>query len=285
MESLKDIKRRMSAVGSTQKITRAMKLVAAQKLRQTQAVANGGREYAEELHRVIERISKRLGERAPVMWRRSSSINCIDMLVITSDRGLCGSFNESLIYEVVEGIHEHKQHNIDVKIFSIGYKGYEYFKSKGYDVERISNNMGTEVAVRTAVSSIMVRFLYGESSGSYVAFNRSIKSASREITFWNLLPLYSQGVADEKAIEYLFEPERDLALDFFASEMLMSTVRQAIYESMASELSARVIAMSQATKNADDMITHLKWVYNKVRQEVITDELMDIVGGANAIMK
>lgn len=282
MKSLKEIRRRITAVRGTQKITNAMRLVAAAKIRAVEKKAIGGRDYAKEIHRSVQRISRRLGPRAPDMWRRPTVINCMDVLVITSDRGLCGGFNENLLRFLEDGCWEHECHNISVKIYVIGRKGWNYLKSRGYDVERIPSDGGREKIVRWAVNAMMLRFLAGDSAGGYVLFNRFVNARHYEITSWNMLPLYSHGGEREREIDYIFEPERDLALDFFASEMLMGTVRQAIFESEAAEQAARVVAMTGATKNADDMVNHLSGLYNRARQEEITAELMDVVGGAES---
>jgi len=283
MKSLKEIRRRIEVVRGTQKITRAMKLIAAARLKAAERAALGGRDYAIEIHRSVERISKRLGARAPEMWRRMPSLNCMDVLVVTSDRGLCGGFNENLLRFVEEGCREHECHNIPVKLYAIGRKGWIYFKNRGYDVELVPSDGGYDKISRWVVNAMMLRFLAGESAGGFVCFNRYISATRYEISSWNMLPLYSHGDELEKEIEYIFEPERDLALDFFASEMLMSTVRQSMLESKASEHAARIIAMTSASKNADDMVKHLTGLYNRARQEAITSELMDVVGGAEAL--
>ncbi len=285
MQSLKDLKRRIQTARDTRKIVRSMKLVSAAKLRGAQTAATKGRPYAMELHRVVQRISGRLGADAPEMWRRPSQIGCLDTLVITSNRGMCGGFNENLLRFVEWGCYEHEIHNIPVKLYVIGRKGLQFLKSSGYDVEHVPSDGGTEKMVRWVVNDMMLRFLSGESSGGFVVFNKYLSSTKYEVTSWNLLPLYTRSWGRHDDIEYLFEPERDLALDFFASEFLMETVRQAITESYAAEQVARIVAMSAATKNADDMIAHLTSLYNRARQEEITSELMDIVGGAEAISK
>ncbi|MBT3181522.1 MAG: ATP synthase F1 subunit gamma [Deltaproteobacteria bacterium] len=285
MQSLKDLRRRILATRDTLKIVRSMKLIAAAKLRGAQAAATKGRPYALELHRSVQRISGRLGADAPEMWRRPDHIGCLDTLVITSDRGMCGGFNENLLRFVEWGCYEHETHNIPVKLYVIGRKGRQFLKTSGYDVERVPSEGGTEKAVRWVVNNMMLRFLSGESSGGFVVFNKYLSSTKYEVTSWNLLPLYTRNWGRGDDVEYIFEPERDLALDFFASEFLMETVRQAIVESYAAEQVARIMAMSSATKNADDMIAHLTSLYNKARQEAITSELMDIVGGAEALGK
>lgn len=283
MPSLKDIRRRIIAVRNTQKVTRAMKLVAAAKLKRAQRAALEGRTFASELHKTAERVSRRLGARAPNMWRRPEALECIDVLVITSDRGLCGGFNENLIREVIDGIEEHLSHNIAVKLFAIGKKGYSHLASQGRDVETIATDVGMEETIDSVSKKITERYLGGKSSGCNVVFHRFLNAAQQEITFWNLLPLYVRGAESERNLEYLYEPEREEALRALAESEIRSTIRQALLESQASELAARMTAMDAATKNADDMIAHLTSVYNRARQEAITSELLDIVNGVEAL--
>ncbi len=283
ISSLKDIRRRIQAAQSTQKITRVMQLVATAKVRTAQNEAEAGRSYTKTLHDSVARISRRLGPRAPVMWRRATKIESMGVLVITSDRGFCGAFNESLLHAVEEGIEEHQAHNIGVKLFVIGRKGVQYLSGRGYDVEEVPFDGNASRTASWAVSRVIDRFCCDESAGSYVAFNRFVNMAHYEYTVWNLLPMYAHGDERERYLEYEYEPSRSLVLDYLCVEYLLGTVRQAILESRAAEYAARMIAMDGASKNADEMIAHLTSVYNRARQESITSELMDIVGAAEAL--
>ena len=283
MASLKDIKRRIHAVRGTQKVTRAMKLVAAAKLKRAQQTAVDAREYSSNLYKVAMRVSRRLGSRAPLMWRRPQKLNCLDLIVITSDRGLCGGFNENLLRLVEDGIQVTRGIGIDVKIFAIGKKGVRYFKKKGYDFESPAENMSDEEVVSWLTKRTMERFEKGESAGSNIAFNRFISASKQEVEFWNLLPLQKRGSLLERNLEYLYEPVREEALDNLCISTVMGSLRLVLLESRAAELAARMLAMDNATKNADDMISHLTFVYNRARQESITSELMDIVSGAEAL--
>lgn len=282
MESLKDIRRRIASARGTRKMTKAMKLVATAKLRVAQKAAQDGRHYAVSIRDTIARVSQHLGPRAPLMWRRPEQINCIDTVIITSDRGFCGGFNEILLRALEEGIQEHVAHNIGVKLYAIGAKGFRYLKNRGYDVEEVPRGGDGDVT-HWVVERMIERFCSHSSAGGYVGFNRFIKVTDQEPTFWNLLPLYKFGVEKVRHMEYLYEPERIATLNYICVEMLASTIRQSLLESRAAELAARMISMDNATRNADDMIAHLTVQYNKARQEAITSELMDIVGGAEAL--
>ncbi len=283
MGSLKEIKRRISAARGTQKITHAMKLVSAARLRAAQNAALEGRAYADELTQAVVRISKRLGPGAPSLWRRPARLDALDALVITSDRGFCGSFNENLLRNVHEGARLHEEHNIKIKMLVIGKKGAQYLEEKGYDVFRINDKDGIEVAVSEASEVMGDRFVTGETSGGVVCFNRFLSTSKYEPEIWDLLPLFSRGQGEERSLEYKYEPSKEEALNFFAKRIISTTIRQAILESKVSELAARIVAMTSASKNASDMIAHLTGLYNKARQENITLELLDVVGGANAL--
>ncbi|MFH1830138.1 MAG: ATP synthase F1 subunit gamma [Pseudomonadota bacterium] len=283
MASLKDIRHRIDAAKNTQKVTKAMKLVAVAKLKRAQMMAQEGRIYSSAVYDSVTRVSRRLGARAPGLWRRPRTLDVIDLIVITSDRGLCGGFNENLLRVAEDGIADHISHNIDVKIYVIGKKGYKHFLKHGYDPELVTMDGDRDAKIAEMVEMVCNRYLSGKSSGCNLGFNRFVTAAKQEITFWNLLPLYHIGSKTERHLEYLYEPGREEALHALSRESLKSTLKQAMLESDASELAARMSAMDGATKNADDMIAHLTSVYNRARQEAITSELMDIVNGAEAL--
>jgi len=283
MSSLKQIRRRIQAVRSTQKLTRAMKLIAAARVKRSEREVLEARPYTTELHGVVSRISRRLGDRAPKMWSRPLSLNTLDLLVITSDRGFCGGFNENLLSEIIEGYEEHITHNIGINFYVLGRQGVGYLKARGHEVIEVPAEGGDSGIINWVLSGMIERYYDGTSAGGHVCFNRFASSSHYEPTFWNLLPLFERGTDKERHMEYLYEPDRQNTLDYLCIEMLTSSIKQALLESRASELVARLMAMDGATKNADEMIAHLNAEYNKRRQEAITSELMDIIGGAEAL--
>lgn len=283
MMSLKDIRHRIEAVRNTQKVTRAMKLISVAKLRRAQIMAQEGRVYSSAIYDTVTRVSRRLGVRSPGLWRRPKRLDVIDLIIITSDRGLCGGFNENLLRAVEEGIIDHISHNIEVKVYVIGRKGYRYLSQRKYEPELLSLEGDPEKKIAEIVELMCDRYLNEESSGCNLGFNRFVSAARQDITFWNLLPLYHIGSQKERHLEYIYEPVREDVLYALSRELLINSIKQAMLESNASELAARMSAMDGATKNADDMIEHLTSVYNKVRQESITSELMDIINGAEAL--
>ena len=283
MASLKDIRRRIGAVRGTQKVTRAMKLVAAAKLRRAEMTARDARAYAAELHDAAMRVSARLGPRAPALWRRPTSFEGLDLVVITSDRGLCGGFNENLLRLLSEGISVAADHGIRSKLYVVGRKGVRYARARNYDLEAVPAELGAEAAAGWIAGRILARYRAGESAGANLLFNRFVSTVRYEPVFWNLVPLHRRGDPKVRNLEYLCEPAREEALEALAVASVRGTLAQAMLESTAAELAARMAAMDNATRNADEMIAHLTFVYNRARQETITRELIDIVGGAEAL--
>jgi len=283
MASLKDIRRRIGAVRGTQKVTRAMKLVAAAKLKRAQQDALDARAYAYDLHDAAMRISMRLGPGAPRDVEEAGSIECVDVVVVTSDRGLCGGFNENLLRQLEGGIADVEDHAIATKLFVIGRKGVRYCRAKGFDMEAVPVDGGDPAAASWIIERVLGRYGRGESAGANLLFNRFTGSAGYEPVFWNLVPLFRRGTGPDRFMDYIYEPDRADFLDSLARASLRATLTQAMLESRGAELAARMAAMDSATRNADDMISHLTFVYNRARQESITRELIDIVGGAEAL--
>lgn len=285
MQSLKIIRRRIQSVRNTQKVTRAMKLVAAARLKRAQREAIEAREYTEGLHGMIKRISMRAGPEAPPLMRRRKDIKNLDVLILTSDRGLCGGFNENLLIRVLDGVEEHASHGIDVNLFVVGKKGWQYLKRRYSKVERMMRaDDENDAAFAGRTTAILTkRFLSYESDGAFIALNRFYSAARQEPTFWDFLPLHWRGRTPDRLLDYTYEPGRDIARDSLMRRMLARSIEQAMLESAAAEFAARMLAMDNATRNADEMISHLTLEYHKARQSSITAELLDIVGGAEAL--
>ena len=285
MQSLKIIRRRIQSVRNTQKVTRAMKLVAAARLKRAQRDAFAGRPYAENLRNIIKRISMRAGPTASPIMRRRADIKSFDVLIYTSDRGLCGGFNENLLMELLYGIDEHISHGIGVKVFVIGKKGWQYLKRRYENVEKLEpkENEGSDAFFLRIADLLTKRFLTGASDGSFLHFNRFHSASRHEPTYWDLLPIHWRGRTPDRLLDYIYEPQGGAVKDELCRQFLKRTITQAALEAAASELAARMMAMDSATKNADEMIAHLTLQYNKARQSTITAELLDIIGGANAL--
>lgn len=259
-----------------------MKLVSAAKLKRAQTAAINGRAYSKEAHKAGLRVSRRLGTRAPMLWRRPDILNCIDVFVISSDRGLCGGFNENLFRSIEDGIEDLAEHDMNAKLYVFGKKGIRYFSARKYDMEAIATGDPNEIA-ELIYKKMSERLMKGESCGGNIAFNRFVNGVKYKTVFWNLLPLHMRGDAFERNMEYLYEPARSDALDVVCKQVVTSSVVRALKESLAAEHAARMTAMDEATRNASDMIASLTLLANRIRQEEITSELLDIIGGAEAI--
>lgn len=286
MATLKDIRRRIASAENTRKITRAMKVVAAARLRRSQDAAIRARTYADEVERLIYRISASVGEAAPPLMRRRSDVGSLDLLVISSDRGLCGGFNETLINRTAEAVRLHERHGVKTQLFVFGKKGIEACRKRNVDIAS-AEPIGLEAVgidrIRGIVDTLIDRFLRGRSDGSFLVYNFFRSTTAHDVVFKDLLPFHQRRRDRAYRVEYLFEPSKEEILDELIRSTLVAMLAQAFRESYVSELAARMMAMDAATGNADDMIGHLTMMYHRARQGAITRELMDIVNGAEAL--
>ncbi len=288
MATLKDIRKRITSVKNTQKITRAMKLVAAARLRRSQDAAIQARSYADEMERLLYRISASVGEAAPPLMRRRSDVGSLDLLVISSDRGLCGGFNETLINRVADAVRIHERHGVKIQLFIYGRKGIEACRKRSLVIAS-AESLGLEAMgidrIHGIVDALVDRFLHRRSDGSFLVYNYFRSTAAHDVVFKDLLPFHQRRRDRAYQVEYLFEPSKEEILDEMIQLTLTAMLAQAFRESHVSELAARMMAMDAATKNADDMIDHLTMTYHRTRQGAITKELMDIVNGAEALRR
>jgi len=286
MAVLKDIKKRMSSVRNTQKITRAMKLVAAAKLKKAQNTVLEARHYAEEMENLVYRVSTSVGVGAPELMRRRSIIRKLDFVVIASDRGLCGGFNENLINHVRDVANTHRRHGVEIDLFVYGRKGHSACRKRKLETmmcENFSDIAERPEKIKQMADMLKDRFLSGESDGSSVVYNYFLSTAKQEIMFKDLLPFHHRRRDRAYQVEYIYEPSRESVHEEIVYNALSAALIQAFKESHAAELASRMMAMDAATRNADDMIEHLNMLYHRARQAGITRELMDIVNGAEAL--
>lgn len=285
MTTLRDIKKRIVSVENTQKITRAMKLVSAAKLRRFQGSAVRARNYADEMEALVYRVSENLGVNAPALMRRHSPER-LDLLIISSDKGLCGGFNEGLVKKVDEVVKMHSRHGIDTTFIVYGKKAYDAIQKLGYKIE-IYNPLGKQEMQKDQVEKIAElvarRFLRGVTDGSFLAYNYFKSTVAHEVVFRDLLPFHRRRINRAYQVEYLFEPERSAVLEELAYSTLVAIIMQGFRESRTSEFASRMMAMDAATRNGDDMIEHLTMLYHRARKRSITRELMDVINGAEAI--
>jgi F-type H+-transporting ATPase subunit gamma len=292
--SLKAIRNRISSVRSTQKITRAMKLVAAAKLRRAQENIVRARPYALKLHELISELALRaeasdhplLAEREP---RR------VKLLVITSDRGMCGAFNTNIL-RAAEGylrkhtVGEHKGQHDHISVSVVGRKGRDYLRHRGVELSQYFPGLDVSTALERAKQisdGIIDEFLESNLDKVYLVYNEFKSVMQQRITFEQLLPIRQLKLepGEGAAIDFAYEPSKRELLDTIMPMYVHVEVYRAALESTASEFGARMTAMENATNNAAEMISSLTLQYNKARQATITKELLEIVGGAEALRK
>ena len=284
MATLRDIKRRISSIAKTQQITRAMQMVAASRLKKSQETAISWRAYSQRMSQVFERVLSRTAQGAhPLLEVREP--HKLELFVITSDKGLCGGFNLAMCQKVEQFIAGNRHNFEEISLTVMGKKGRDYFKRRPVKLREDSGDIPRDPArewVSAVTRDLTERYRAETFDTCYLCYH-GFKSVLQQVVVMDkLLPLKEPG-AETLPIDYLFEPDRQSVLDAVIPRYLEIRVATALYESTTSENAARMAAMDQASKNARDMIELLTQTYNKVRQEMITKELMDIVGGAEAL--
>jgi len=285
MANLKAIKKRIVSVKSTRQITKAMKMVSAAKLRRAQENVVAARPYAKKLGEVLERLAKTQGQDShPLMEKREAKKALL--LVITSDRGLCGGFNTNLCKAADRFLKERKSQYEEISIMTFGRKGYDFLKSR-YPVGKNYANMYGNLNYQTAAMlarEVIDGYLSEQYDEVYLLFNAFRSVMSQDITLNQLLPIESPAAEqDEFAPEYIYEPSLGALLAEILPKNIEVQIFRALLESVAAEHGARMTAMDSASKNANEMISKLTLQYNRARQAAITTELMEIISGAESI--
>ncbi|MDQ7038513.1 MAG: F0F1 ATP synthase subunit gamma [Aquificota bacterium] len=285
--SPRDIRRKIQGIRNTRRITNAMKVVSAAKLRRAQELLYSSRPYSDKLYELVRDLAGHIDREAHPLLREREERR-IDLILITADRGLAGAFNSNIIREAERFIEEKKQQGSEVNLLLIGRKGYQYFSKreypiiKGYDeVFRKEVNFGVAKEVSEIVRE---RFTAEETDAVYLFNNEMITRASYKPVMRRFLPfeLPYEEAGDTLSV-YTFEVEESEFLNHILNLYLNYQIYRAMVESNAAEHFARMVAMDNATKNADDLIKQWTLIFNKARQESITLELMDIVGAAEAM--
>lgn len=289
MESLKNIKRRIASVKGTTKVTGTMKMVAASKLKKIQGRVVGARNYAQGLKNLALEAAHKGGElKDPTFLLRNKTEKVI-VFAITAEKGFCGGLCERLIRQTKQFITLMKDRDIETSVWVAGEKGVKCFKKSGIDCEVVD----LEICVdpdKTKISHIcrelLGLFLSGQCDQVLLAYNTFRAAAERVVTIDLFLPIWVKDSNQPKMIDkvdFIYEPSKEEIFKILIKESLESLLWRAVFESHASELAARVMAMDEAQKNAKDMILNLSRKYNRLRQTSITHDLMDIIGGAEAL--
>ncbi len=286
MASLKSIKKRIVSVKNTRQITKAMKMVSAAKLRRAQENVVAARPYARKLGEVLQSLAGNLeGDLHPLLVKREAKK--LLLIVVTSDRGLCGGFNANLCKTAERFIKENKDVYEQVSLLTVGRKGYEFLKNRHTIYKNVSNVLAKPNYQTAALlaQDVIDGFQAEEYDQVVLLFNAFRTVMSQDITFQQLLPVVPEekSVADETPVEYIYEPSVGELLAEILPKNIEVQIFKAMLESVAAEHGARMTAMDSASKNANEMIGKLTLQYNRARQAAITTELMEIISGAESI--
>jgi F-type H+-transporting ATPase subunit gamma len=288
MPSLQSLRRKIGSVKNTQKITKAMKMVASAKLKRAQGRILAFRPYGLKMRGVVGSLSRRVNrDLHPLLQKRPAKI--VRLVVVTSDRGLCGAFNTNIIRRALEFIRDCEARGLKVEIGLVGRKGRDFFRRRNWKMhepfidvfERLTYEHGIEIG--QAASDQYTSGMFDE---AHVIYNEFKSAMQQRVIVEQLFPIESfddSGSSEEAVGTYLYEPDESELLDALLIKHLHAQVFRILLESSAAEQAARMSAMDGATRNAGELIKKLTLYYNKTRQAAITKELMDIVGGAEAL--
>ena len=292
MANLKEVRSRISSVTSTQQITKAMKMVAAAKLRRAQENITQMRPYAQKLSQMLSTVSAGAESASESPYAVARPIERVLLVVITSDRGLCGAFNANVTKAALVRINEQyaaQNQQGNVKILAIGKKGAETMSRRGFGVNATFVNTFNNLSfatVQAAAEEIMDDFRVGQFDVVEVLFNESLNVATQVIRVEQMLPIVPATADPAKSgstVNYIFEPSEEAIITELIPKTLKIQLYKAVLESNASEHGARMTAMDKATENAGELLKDLKLVYNRTRQAAITTEILEIVAGAEAL--
>lgn len=287
MAGAKEIRTKIKSIQNTQKITKAMEMVAASKMRKAQDRMNAARPYAEKIRNVVAHLAHANTEyRHPFLIEREAKK--VGYIVVSSDRGLCGGLNVNLFRKSINAMDEWHTAGAELSFSVIGSKGLGFFKRLGANVVSEASHIGDAPALMDLIGTIQVmltRYEEGELDRLYFVHNEFVNTMTQKPVVEQLLPLVPD---EEEALkknhwDYLYEPDASAALGVLLTRYIESLVYQGVVENIACEQSARMVAMKSASDNAGDLIDELQLIYNKARQAAITQEISEIVAGAAAV--
>ena len=293
MPNLKELKTRISSVKSTRKITSAMKMVAASKLRRAQELAESSRVYADSLSFILSSLAgntKNSSDLPEILTGRENSK--ISLLIInSSDRGLCGGFNSNLFRNAKKWISDQQGQGKSVKIMTVGKKASSFYKKTDLDIvasfEDLNSNDRQLQVSEEIKNKILELFDNNEIDEVSILFNKFVSAISQEPTYQSLIPLSNEETSEDESESNIavfeFEPDKNELLEYLVPRNFLTQIYRSVLESSASEHAARMTSMDNATRNAGDMIDRLTLTYNRTRQAFITKELIEIISGAEAV--
>ncbi|WP_119561307.1 F0F1 ATP synthase subunit gamma [Vibrio cholerae] len=288
MAGAKEIRTKIGSVKSTQKITKAMEMVAASKMRRSQDAMESSRPYAQTIRKVIGHVANAsLEYRHPYLEEREAKR--VGYIIISTDRGLCGGLNINLFKKAITDMQTWKEKGAQIELAIIGSKATAFFNNSGAKVAAQVSGLGDSPSLEDLIGSVGVmlkKYDKGELDRLYLVFNQFVNTMVQKPKIDQLLPLPksdSEDMQRDHMWDYIYEPEPKPLLDALLLRFIESQVYQGVVENLAGEQAARMVAMKAATDNASNLIDDLQLVYNKARQAAITQELSEIVGGAAAV--
>ncbi len=295
MANVRELRGRIKSVGNIAKITKAMEMVASMKLRRVQARAMAMRPYTDEVRGLVEHLSEHVGQDTARPLFRARPVKTVGVFLVTSDRGLCGAYNSNMMLRLLDFLEQVKRQRpgAKVKFFCYGRKGYSYLNRRSYEIERFFVDPPLDKldfsAARLASTALVEAFTKGVVDEMHLAYTRFVSTARFKPTFEPLLPVTSIRLFGDDNFPsttfstYLLEPSADAIFERLVPKYLETVVFDAMLQSLTSEHASRRMAMKGATDAASRMTKDLRRVYNRARQEKITKELLDIIGGAAAV--
>ncbi|MEI7432550.1 MAG: F0F1 ATP synthase subunit gamma [Betaproteobacteria bacterium] len=288
MASGKEIRNKIKSVESTRKITKAMEMVAASKMRKAQDRMRAARPYGEKIRRVAGNLSHALTDYSHPFLEKRESTKAVGLIAITSDKGLCGGLNTNLLRLALGKMKEWDAEGKKLQVTAIGNKGFGFMMRAGANIVSHVGGLGDRPHLEMLIGPAKVQldaYINGEIDVVYVAYTRFINTMKQEPVIEQLLPLSGDliGSSAHNRWDYIYEPEPKAVIDDLLVRYVEAVLYQSVAENIASEQSARMVAMKSASDNAKNVIGELKLVYNKARQAAITKELSEIVSGAAAV--
>ena len=287
MSGGKEIKGQISSIKNTQKITKAMEMVAASKMKKAQGRMSAARPYAKMIKNVVGHLASAHPEYKHPFLVKRDTVKRVGLIVVSSDRGLCGGLNTNLFKKALKQIHDWNKKSIEVDVCTIGSKAEKFFKRLNVNLVAEASHLGDSPEINDVIGPIKImldNFMEGNIDELYLAENKFINTMSQEPGLNKLLPTESNAEDNlSHHWDYIYEPDSKSVIDNLLIRYIESLVYQGIVENVACEMSARMVAMKSASDNASDLIDELQLVYNKARQASITQELSEIVAGAAAV--
>ena len=285
MAGTKEIRVKIVSVKSTQKITKAMEMVAASKMRRAQERMKAARPYADKIRGVIGHLRVTNPTNHPFLVERE--IKSVGIIVVSSDRGLCGSLNVNVFKQVLAAAREYQAQGVEVRLCLIGAKALQFFRRLKLPIEASITHMGDKPHIADLIGTVKAMldlFEEGKIDRLMLFSNRFVNTMTQKPTPLQLLPAETVDADDlQERWDYIYEPAPDALIEYYMLRYIESTVYRAVIENLACEMAARMVAMKSATDNAGKLIDELQLIYNKARQASITKEISEIVSGAAAV--